>query len=96
MSDMTPQPPGQHPPGQNPPGQQPPAGAGRTPPPYPSEPYSPREGKPVSHRDLWQRLDALVGRHSVHWHVVEGKAPPEDMEYAKQLAREALADEQNS
>jgi len=55
-----------------------------------------REGKPVSHRDLWQRLDALAGRHSVHWHVVEGKAPPEDMEYAKQLAREALADEQNS
>jgi ribonuclease HI len=49
-----------------------------------------REGKPVSHRDLWQRLDTLVRRHDVQWHVVDGKAPPEDLEYAKQLARDAL------
>jgi ribonuclease HI len=55
-----------------------------------------REGKPVSHRDLWQRLDSLADRHQVTWHVVEGKSPPEDLEYAKQLAREALkSDEQD-
>jgi ribonuclease HI len=49
-----------------------------------------REGKPVSHRDLWQRLDELVRRHDVQWHVVDGKAPPEDLEYARQLAKDAL------
>jgi len=49
-----------------------------------------REGKAVSHRDLWQRLDALVQRHDVQWNVVDCKAPPEDLEYAKQLAKDAL------
>jgi ribonuclease HI len=52
-----------------------------------------REGKPVSHRDLWQRLESLADRHQVTWHVVEGTSPPEDLEYAKQLAREALKDD---
>jgi len=55
-----------------------------------------RDGKPVSHQDLWQRLDALTGRHRVEWHVIEGKMPPEEMEHAKHLAREALTDEQSS
>jgi ribonuclease HI len=50
-----------------------------------------REGKPVSHRDLWQRLDALCRNHRVEWHVVDGKNPPQDLEYAKQLAKDALA-----
>jgi ribonuclease HI len=55
--------------------------------------WTTREGKPVSHKDLWQRLDALSSRHKIEWHVVEGKNPPEDMDYAKHLAREALKDE---
>jgi ribonuclease HI len=49
-----------------------------------------REGKPVSHRDLWQKVDDLAGRHDVTWHVVDGKALPTQMEYAKQLAKDAL------
>jgi ribonuclease HI len=49
-----------------------------------------REGKPVSHRDLWQRLDELANMHSVEWHVVDKNDMPENMEYAKQLAKDAL------
>jgi len=49
-----------------------------------------RDDKPVSHRDLWQRLEALCRTHRVEWHVVDGANPPEDLEYAKQLARDAL------
>ena len=40
------------------------------------------------------KLAALVRRHDVHWHVVDGKAPPEDLEYARQLAKDALAVEE--
>ena len=50
-----------------------------------------REDKPVSHRDLWQRLDALGSKPRLAWHVVDGKNPPEDLEYAKQLAKDALS-----
>jgi ribonuclease HI len=49
-----------------------------------------REGKPVSHRDLWQRLDELANKHRVEWHVVDKNDMPENMEYAKQLAKDAL------
>jgi len=50
-----------------------------------------RDGKPVSHRDLWWKLDELAGRHRVEWHVVDKNDMPADMEYAKQLAKDALA-----
>jgi ribonuclease HI len=50
-----------------------------------------QEGKPVSHRDLWQRLDRLLARHRVTWHVVRSEAPPEPLAAAKTLAREAVA-----
>jgi ribonuclease HI len=53
--------------------------------------WTTRDGKPVSHRDLWQRLEALSKKHKVEWHVVEKTDLPEDMEYAKQLARDALS-----
>ena len=49
-----------------------------------------REGKPVSHRDLWQKLDDLARSYDVEWHVVDGKELPTQMEYAKQLAKDAL------
>ncbi len=49
-----------------------------------------REGKPVSHRDLWQKLDDLTNQHQVEWHVVDKNDMPADMEYAKQLAKDAL------
>lgn len=50
-----------------------------------------RDDKPVSHRDLWQQLDALCRKHRVEWHAVDGNEElPQEMEYAKQLAKEAL------
>ena len=30
--------------------------------------------KPVKNVDLWQRLEAAIGRHTVHWHWVKGHA----------------------
>ncbi len=52
--------------------------------------WATRDGKPVSHRDLWQRLDSLSRRHRVEWHVLDKDRLPVGMEYAKQLARDAL------
>lgn len=52
-----------------------------------------RDGKPVSHRDLWQKIDELQSRHQVTWHVLERDADIEQMEEAKRVAREALAGE---
>ena len=52
--------------------------------------WTTRDGKPVSHRDLWQKLEALGRRHRIEWHVLEGSDLPQEMEYAKQLAKEAL------
>ena len=49
-----------------------------------------QEGKPVSHRDLWLRLDRQLGRHRVEWHVVPTDDPPEPLAAARVLAREAL------
>ena len=53
--------------------------------------WTTRDGKPVSHRDLWQRLDELNQHHKIEWHVVEKENPPELLEYAKQLAKDALS-----
>jgi ribonuclease HI len=49
-----------------------------------------REGKDVSHRDLWRKLDRLLRRHEVRWHAVDRNDLPEEMERAKAAAREAL------
>ena len=49
-----------------------------------------REGKPVRHRDLWQKLDRLTGDYSITWHVIKKKDMPDCMIEAKQLAREAV------
>jgi ribonuclease HI len=48
--------------------------------------------KPVKNSDLWQRLDAAVGRHTVHWHWVRGHAGHDLNERADELAREAIAE----
>jgi ribonuclease HI len=48
--------------------------------------------KPVKNADLWQRLDAAVARHSVHWHWVRGHAGHDLNERADELAREAIAE----
>ncbi len=48
-----------------------------------------KEGKPVSHQDLWQDLDRLLPGHEIHWHVI-GKEMPELMIEAKQIARDEV------
>jgi ribonuclease HI len=48
--------------------------------------------KPVKNTDLWQRLDAAVGRHTVHWHWVRGHSGHDLNERADELAREAIAE----
>ena len=48
--------------------------------------------KPVKNLDLWQRLDAAVQRHKVHWHWVRGHAGHDLNERADELAREAIAE----
>ena len=48
--------------------------------------------KPVKNADLWQRLDAAVDRHTVHWHWVRGHAGHDLNERADELARAAIAE----
>ena len=48
--------------------------------------------KPVKNVDLWQRLDAAIARHTVHWHWVRGHAGHDLNERADELAREAIAE----
>jgi ribonuclease HI len=48
--------------------------------------------KLVKNPDLWQRLDAAVQRHKVHWHWVRGHAGHDLNERADELAREAIAE----
>ena len=48
--------------------------------------------KPVKNADLWQRLEAAVGRHTVHWHWVRGHSGHDLNERADELAREAIAE----
>jgi ribonuclease HI len=46
--------------------------------------------KPVKNIDLWQRLDAALKHHQVHWHWVKGHAGHSMNERADQLARDAI------
>jgi ribonuclease HI len=48
--------------------------------------------KPVKNADLWQRLDAAVKSHTVHWHWVRGHSGHDLNERADELAREGIAD----
>jgi len=48
--------------------------------------------KPVKNIDLWQRLDAALAHHTVHWHWVRGHAGHDLNERADELAREGIAD----
>jgi len=47
--------------------------------------------KPVKNVDLWQRLEAAVARHQVHWHWLKGHAGDIENERADELAREGMA-----
>jgi len=48
--------------------------------------------KPVKNVDLWQRLDAALKPHQVHWHWVKGHAGHAMNERADELARAAIAE----
>ena len=47
---------------------------------------------PVKNVDLWQRLDAALGRHKITWHWVKGHAGHAMNERADALARAGLAE----
>jgi len=49
------------------------------------------DNKPVKNVDLWQRLDAALKPHRVHWHWLRGHAGHAMNERADALAREAIA-----
>jgi ribonuclease HI len=49
------------------------------------------ERKPVKNAELWQRLDAALGRHQIRWHWVRGHAGHIENERADALAREGMA-----
>lgn len=46
--------------------------------------------KPVKNQDLWQRLDALTGRHEIEWHWVKGHAGDPGNERADRLANRGI------
>lgn len=46
--------------------------------------------KPVKNQDLWQRLEAEVGRHQVEWHWVRGHSGHLENELADALARRGI------
>jgi ribonuclease HI len=46
--------------------------------------------QPVKNVDLWQRLEAACGRHSVQWHWVKGHAGHPENERADRLAAKGL------
>ena len=48
------------------------------------------EKKPVKNAELWQRLDAALGRHQIRWHWVRGHAGHAENERADALAREGM------
>ncbi len=46
--------------------------------------------KPVKNTDLWQRLDEVVGEHSISWHWVKGHSGHPENEQADALANSAI------
>jgi ribonuclease HI len=47
--------------------------------------------KPVKNAELWQRLEAALGRHDITWKWVKGHAGHDDNERADELARDGMA-----
>jgi ribonuclease HI len=46
--------------------------------------------KPVKNVDLWQRLDAAIARHEIHWVWVRGHSGHPENELADELANKAI------
>ncbi len=49
-----------------------------------------KSGKPVSHRDLWERLVDLAAQYQIEWHLATKDQQPDEMSQAKALADEAV------
>ena len=47
--------------------------------------------KPVKNAELWQRLEAALGRHTISWHWVKGHSGHAENERADELARAGMA-----
>ena len=52
--------------------------------------------KPVLNRDLWEQLDAQVGRHTTKWSWTKGHASHEDNNRADELASLAAREQRCS
>jgi len=46
--------------------------------------------KPVKNQDLWQRLEAALAGHDVHWVWIKGHAGHPENERADELARQGI------
>jgi ribonuclease HI len=51
-----------------------------------------KEGKPVSHQDLWKNIDSVSRTFHISWHVVAKENSPCEIQEAKALAGEAIDD----
>jgi ribonuclease HI len=47
--------------------------------------------QPVKNRDLWEKLDALAGKHQVTWEWIRGHSGHPENEEVDALAKEAIA-----
>lgn len=47
--------------------------------------------EPVKNKDLWEKLDQLVGRHQIEWFWVRGHSGHPENERCDQLARAAMS-----
>ncbi|MCK5340783.1 MAG: hypothetical protein KAJ60_06890, partial [Desulfobulbaceae bacterium] len=54
-----------------------------------------KDGKKVSHRDLWRMLADIQQRYRLNWHITSKKHPPCEMQEIKILARESASSEEN-
>ncbi len=52
--------------------------------------------KPVKNKDLWERLDGLVGDHEIAWHWVKGHSGHAENEIVDQAANDAIDEMLNS
>jgi ribonuclease HI len=52
-----------------------------------------RDGKPVSNRAAWERLDGAAAQHRIEWHAVPSDTDWDLMKSTKRRARQLLKDE---
>lgn len=55
-----------------------------------SREWKTRDGKPVSNREAWQRLERQIGRHRLSWHVEKTDEAFDEMQAVRKAAKAAL------